>query len=64
MFVVALIYEIIHSCSFYNYFVGLKHPHSICSWCIYILMWSPTKLEFLFYDFSVTYYNFIAKTLH
>jgi len=35
MFVVALIYKIIHSCSFYDYLVGLKHPHIICSWCIY-----------------------------
>jgi len=26
--------------------------------CVDLLMWSPTKLEFSFYDFSMIYYNF------
>ena len=26
--------------------------------CVYLLMWSPTKLDFLFYDFFVIYYDF------
>jgi hypothetical protein len=26
--------------------------------CVHLLMWSLTKLDFLFYDFSVIYYDF------
>ena len=26
--------------------------------CVDLLMWSPTKLDFPFYDFSVIYYDF------
>ena len=27
--------------------------------CVDLLMWSPTKLNFLFYDFSMIYYDFV-----
>ena len=27
--------------------------------CVDMFMWSPTKLEFLFYDFFMIYYDFL-----
>ena len=31
--------------------------------CVDLLMWSPTKLDFLFYDFSVIYYDFFKDSV-
>ena len=27
--------------------------------CVDLFIWSPTQLDFLFYDFSVIYYDFL-----
>ena len=35
----------------------LKHT-ILYVYCVVLLIWSLTKLEFLFYDFSVIYYDF------
>jgi hypothetical protein len=41
----------------YNKNFVLKHT-ILYIYCVDILMWSPTKLDFLFYDFFVIYYDF------
>jgi hypothetical protein len=46
-----IIIEIIYSGSFYNYYIGLQHFYIIGLLCVYILMWSLTKLDFLFSNF-------------
>ena len=36
----------------------LKHT-ILYIYCVDLLMWSPTKLDFLFYNFSMIYYDFL-----
>ena len=37
--------------------IVLKHTVLYIN-CVDLLMWSPIKLDFLFYDFSMIYYDF------
>ena len=39
----------------------LKHT-ILYAHCIDLLMWSPTKLNFYFYNFSVIYYDFFKDS--
>jgi hypothetical protein len=52
------IFSVINLNNSYNKNFILKHT-ILYIHCVDILMWSPTKLDFLFYDFSVIYYDFL-----
>jgi hypothetical protein len=52
-----LFFSVINLNNSYNKNFVLKHT-ILYIHCVDLLMWSPTKLDFLFYDFSVFYYDF------
>jgi hypothetical protein len=52
-----LFFSVINLNNSYNKNFVLKHT-ILYIHCVDVLMWSPTKLDFPFYDFSVIYYDF------